>query len=609
MPIRASLRRVGELIRAAEERSAGDGHRVATEAGDEGDRAGRPPATSSGTACSCTGRSSARASRRSPCCRRGRSSTRVTGSSRCPTSPATTGWSRSTGAAVAGRTGPWTPSAYSYLEFAADTLAVLDATETDRRGARRTLVGCGVGPRARRRRARPRARRRLPGTGGGAGADAPPTARSTRSTSGSTTTEGWAKYNRYHWLEGGYPDFLEFFFAQAVHRAALDQADRGLHRLGPRDRPVDVGRHRRRPVRVPSGELIRAVCERITAPVLVIHGDEDAIQPHAAGAALADDHRRRARHHRRWRARCPGSRPGDRQPRHQALRRQDRPMRARYPDHEGFVERDGVKVAYEVYGEGGPAVFLVPASPITHARSWKGLIPFLSRHLTVVTTDGRGTGRSDRPHERERYGPDEIEADMRGVLDAAGVAPRPSSSPTVTPRRGRCGSPPTIPTWSPGSWPSRRASRSRPGTTTRSSPSAAGRSRSSTPPAGACATATFWRSDDGYRAWVEFFFDQQLPEPHSTKQLEDTVVVGAGHRGRGDDRRAGGSRRAELSDATPRSCAGRCSARCSSSTGRTTAASRWSEDGGSPSSPAASSSCSTAPATCPTSATRSGSTG
>ena len=96
-------------------------------------------------------------------------------------------------------------------------------------------------------------------------------------------------------------------------------------------------------------------------------------------------------------------------------------MRARYPDHEGFVERDGVKVAYEVYGEGAPAAFLLPASPITHARSWKGLIPFLSRHLTVVTTDGRGTGRSDRPHQSERYGPDEIEADIVAVLAAAGV--------------------------------------------------------------------------------------------------------------------------------------------------------------------------------------------
>ena len=33
----------------------------------------------------------------------------------------------------------------------------------------------------------------------------------------------------------------------------------------------------------------------------------------------------------------------------------------------------------------------------------------------------------------------------------------------------------------------------------------------------------FWRQDNGYRGWVEFFFGQQLPEPHSTKQYEDTV--------------------------------------------------------------------------------------
>ena len=33
----------------------------------------------------------------------------------------------------------------------------------------------------------------------------------------------------------------------------------------------------------------------------------------------------------------------------------------------------------------------------------------------------------------------------------------------------------------------------------------------------------FWRQDGGYRQWIEFFFGQQLPEPHSTKQYEDTV--------------------------------------------------------------------------------------
>ena len=33
-------------------------------------------------------------------------------------------------------------------------------------------------------------------------------------------------------------------------------------------------------------------------------------------------------------------------------------MRAMEPTVEGFVERDGVKVAYEVYGDGEPTVLL-----------------------------------------------------------------------------------------------------------------------------------------------------------------------------------------------------------------------------------------------------------
>ena len=32
-------------------------------------------------------------------------------------------------------------------------------------------------------------------------------------------TEGWGKYNRHYWLSD-YEDFLEFFFSQALHRAA-----------------------------------------------------------------------------------------------------------------------------------------------------------------------------------------------------------------------------------------------------------------------------------------------------------------------------------------------------------------------------------------------------
>ena len=115
----------------------------------------------------------------------------------------------------------------------------------------------------------------------------PPTARSTPSTSGSTTTDGWAKYNRYHWLEGGYSDFLEFFFAQLFTEPHSTKQIEDFVGWGLEIDPSTL-------VAIDDGlfanqrERIRAVCERITAPVLVIHGDEDAIQPHAAGAALAD---------------------------------------------------------------------------------------------------------------------------------------------------------------------------------------------------------------------------------------------------------------------------------------------------------------------------------
>ena len=49
--------------------------------------------------------------------------------------------------------------------------------------------------------------------------------------------------------------------------------------------------------------------------------------------------------------------------------------RARYPDESGFVERDGVKVYYEVYGVGEPTVLLLPTWSLIHSRHWKLQIP------------------------------------------------------------------------------------------------------------------------------------------------------------------------------------------------------------------------------------------
>jgi pimeloyl-ACP methyl ester carboxylesterase len=65
-------------------------------------------------------------------------------------------------------------------------------------------------------------------------------------------------------------------------------------------------------------------------------------------------------------------------------------MRARYPDAEGFVERDGVKVAYEVFGSGRPALVFVPIDPLVHSRAWKAQVPYLAREFQVITIDPRG---------------------------------------------------------------------------------------------------------------------------------------------------------------------------------------------------------------------------
>jgi pimeloyl-ACP methyl ester carboxylesterase len=95
--------------------------------------------------------------------------------------------------------------------------------------------------------------------------------------------------------------------------------------------------------------------------------------------------------------------------------------RARYPDDEGYVERDGVRVFWEVYGDGEPTVFLLPSWSIVHSRLWKAQIAYLARHFRVLTFDGRGNGRSDRPAEAAAYNPMEFAHDAVAVMDATGT--------------------------------------------------------------------------------------------------------------------------------------------------------------------------------------------
>jgi pimeloyl-ACP methyl ester carboxylesterase/predicted glycosyltransferase len=92
-----------------------------------------------------------------------------------------------------------------------------------------------------------------------------------------------------------------------------------------------------------------------------------------------------------------------------------------HPNEEGYIERDGVRVHYEVYGEGDPTVLLLPTWTLLHSRVWKAQIPYLGRRFRVVSFDPRGNGRSDRPLDRKLYAESEFAADALAVMDATGT--------------------------------------------------------------------------------------------------------------------------------------------------------------------------------------------
>ena len=95
--------------------------------------------------------------------------------------------------------------------------------------------------------------------------------------------------------------------------------------------------------------------------------------------------------------------------------------RAMLPREEGFVERDGVRTFYEVYGDGATTILLLPTWSLVHSRVWRSQIAYLARHFRVVAFDGRGNGRSDRPLEPAAYLPHEFAFDALAVLDATGT--------------------------------------------------------------------------------------------------------------------------------------------------------------------------------------------
>ena len=98
-----------------------------------------------------------------------------------------------------------------------------------------------------------------------------------------------------------------------------------------------------------------------------------------------------------------------------------RAMNTADPVKVGLVDRDGVRVAWELHGDGDAAVTFPPVFNIVHSGLWNAQVPWLARHFRVLTIDPRGNGRSDRPTDPAQFGPFVIAGDVVAALDAAGI--------------------------------------------------------------------------------------------------------------------------------------------------------------------------------------------
>jgi pimeloyl-ACP methyl ester carboxylesterase len=195
--------------------------------------------------------------------------------------------------------------------------------------------------------------------------------------------------------------------------------------------------------------------------------------------------------------------------------------RARSPDvSDVAVSGDGVRLAYDIFGSGDPTIVLLPSTPIVHSRQWKGQVPYLSRRYRVVTYDGRGNGRSDRPTDVAAYDFPRHVADLEAILDGTGTP----AAVLV----GLCGD---------GVWPAMQFAAANPSRVLGIVAFAIGVPLLSPPHPWRAGHAFeeerdsyegwdkinrhYWQRD--YRGFAEFFFGAITTEPHSTKVIEDAV--------------------------------------------------------------------------------------
>ncbi len=104
------------------------------------------------------------------------------------------------------------------------------------------------------------------------------------------TNEGWGTYNRHFWLEGDYDAFLHFFFAQMCSEPHSTKQIEDCVDWGRQVSPATL-------VDATAGRIgcdgavctaLEPLCSQVRCPVTVVHGTDDHVRPHAVGQRLAE---------------------------------------------------------------------------------------------------------------------------------------------------------------------------------------------------------------------------------------------------------------------------------------------------------------------------------
>ena len=158
---------------------------------------------------------------------------------------------------------------------------------------------------------------------------------------------------------------------------------------------------------------------------------------------------------------------------------------------------------------------LLTSWAIVHMRQWKAQVPYLSRHFRVITVEGRGNGRADRPDSAAAYSDREYVDDAIAVMDVTDTERAVVVGLSMGGRHAL-----QLAAW----YPDRAAGVVAIGTAL----------PWPIPPdfdepkehyeGWGKGNRHYWLAD--YPGWVEFFVSNIFTEPHSIKQREDAVGWG-----------------------------------------------------------------------------------